>query len=54
MDPVTITYYALVCGTLSAVAPRFPRLPIRLGIGVVVGLVAATLLPQIKEALYLF
>lgn len=54
MDPVTIVYYALVCGTLSAVAPSVPRLPIRLAIGALVGLVAASVLPQIKEALYLF
>jgi len=48
MDPITLGFYAVVCGCLSAVAPSFPRLPIRLGIGAVVGLAAASVLPWIK------
>ncbi len=54
MDPITLGFYALVCGTLSAVAPRFPRLPIRLGIGAAVGLVAASVLPAIKGMLHIY
>jgi hypothetical protein len=53
MDPITLGFYAVVCGTLSVVAPKFPRLPIRLGIGVAVGLIAASILPLIKDVLYL-
>lgn len=52
MDPITLTFYAVVCGTLSAVAPRMPRLPVRLAIGAVVGLVAASLLPWIKGTFF--
>lgn len=48
MDPITLGFYAIVCGCLSVVAPRFPRLPIRLGIGAAVGLVAASVLPVLK------
>lgn len=54
MDPITLTFYALVCGCLSAVAPNFPRLPIRLGIGAAVGLVAASVLPMIKGMLVVY
>ena len=48
MDPVSLGFYAIVCGLLSAVAPNFPRLPVRLGIGALVGIVAASVLPWIK------
>jgi hypothetical protein len=48
MDPFTIGFYAIVCAGLSAVAPRVPRLPVRLAIGAVVGVIAASVLPQIK------
>ncbi|MCG6901742.1 MAG: hypothetical protein LJE68_03590 [Rhodobacter sp.] len=51
MDPIALGFYALVCGGLSVIAPNFPRLPVRLGIGAVVGLVAATVLPWIKGML---
>ena len=51
MDPITLGFYAIVCGGLSAVAPRFPRLAIRLGIGAVVGLVAASALPVLRGTL---
>jgi uncharacterized protein YjeT (DUF2065 family) len=51
MDPITLAFYAIVCGLLSAVAPRVPRLPLRLAIGAVVGIVAASLLPVIKGLL---
>lgn len=48
MDPISLTFYAVVCGTLSAASPVVHSLPVRLVIGAVVGLVAATLLPFIK------
>ena len=54
MDPISLGFYAVVCGILSAVAPNFPRLPIRLGIGAVVGVIAATVLPWIKGAMHLY
>ena len=51
MDPITLAFYAVVCGCLSAVAPKLPKLPVRLGIGAMVGLVAASVLPMIKGML---
>ncbi|MFN3147032.1 MAG: hypothetical protein ACE368_18205 [Paracoccaceae bacterium] len=48
MDPVSLGFYAIVCGLLGAVAPNFPRLPVRLGIGALVGVTAASVLPWIK------
>jgi hypothetical protein len=51
MDPIALTFYAVVCGLLSAASPRIPRLPVRLGIGAAVGLVAATVLPLVKQML---
>jgi len=48
MDPFTVGFYAIVCAGLSAVAPRVPRLPVRLAVGAVVGVIATTVLPQIK------
>jgi len=51
MDPITIIFYAIVCGCLSAVAPKLPRLPIRFGIGATVGILAATALPIIQSSL---
>ena len=49
MDPFTIGFYAIVCAGLSAVAPRVPKLPVRLAVGAAVGVIAATLLPEIKS-----
>lgn len=49
MDPITLIFYAVVCGSLSAIAPRFPGMPIRIGIGAAVGILAASLLPLIKD-----
>ena len=49
MDPITLGFYAVVCGLLSAAAPRVPKLPIRLALGAAVGLIAATVLPWLKN-----
>ena len=54
MDPIALAFYAVVCGVLSAVAPTVPRLPVRLAIGAVVGMVAASLLPALKGMLVLY
>jgi len=51
MDPITLGFYAIVCGCLSAFAPKVPRLPVRITIGAVVGLIAASALPWLKGAL---
>ena len=45
MDPISLAFYAVVCGLLSLFAPSLGgRMP-RLAIGAVVGVVAATVLP---------
>ena len=48
MDPLTLAFYGLVCGTLGWAGPRLGRPPVRFAIGLVVGLVAATILPMIR------
>jgi hypothetical protein len=50
MDPVTLSYYAVVCGTLGFLAPRLGRPFKRLVVGVVVGVVAAGALPLMRGA----
>lgn len=51
MDPVTISFYALVCGVLGLFAPRLGNPALRLGAGVLVGVAAASLLPALRAAL---
>lgn len=48
MDPISITFYALVCGSLSVAAPRLGGLVPRLAIGTGIGVVAALLLPVLR------
>ena len=48
MDPVTLTFYAIVCGLLSFFARPLENGAMRFGAGVVVGLVAAGLLPSLR------
>jgi hypothetical protein len=48
MDPVTVSYYAAVCGLLSAFTPRQGSYVLRLILGAVVGIVAAGLLPWLR------
>jgi len=49
MDPITLVFYAVVCGCLSVAAPKFPGMPIRLGVGAGVGILAASVLPYLKD-----
>jgi hypothetical protein len=51
MDPLSLGYYALVCGALSLAAPRWPTPGVRFLIGGAVGIVAAVLLPTLRGAL---
>lgn len=51
MDPVTLAFYAVVCALLSLGSSRFRTPLTRLAIGAVVGIVAAALLPVIRNAL---
>lgn len=54
MDMLSIAYYALVCSLLGLAGPRLGRAPIRLAIGAVVGIVAASLLPGLRIGLGLY
>ena len=49
-DPVAATYYAVVCGCLASVSPLVNPLVIRLGAGVIVGIIAALGLPVLRGA----
>jgi hypothetical protein len=50
MDPVTITFYAIVCALLGLAGPSLGRPLVRLGIGATVGLGAAALLPGLRAS----
>jgi hypothetical protein len=52
MDLITLSFYAVVCGCLSVAAPKLPGFPVRLGVGAAVGLLAASLLPFIKDMMH--
>ncbi|SLN43727.1 hypothetical protein [Roseisalinus antarcticus] len=51
MDPISLTFYAVVCACLSWAAPVLGGILPRLAIGAVVGMVAATLLPILRGLL---
>jgi hypothetical protein len=48
IDTTAIVWYAAICGILSALAPSFGGQATRIGIGAVVGILAATILPFLK------
>jgi hypothetical protein len=48
MDPVSLGFYAAVCGALSAAGPWLGNLVVRFGVGLLVGLVAALVLPAVR------
>ena len=45
MDPISLAFYAAVCGLLSLFAPNLGGRVPRLAVGAGVGVVAATVLP---------
>ncbi|MEM7720696.1 MAG: hypothetical protein AAF222_15985 [Pseudomonadota bacterium] len=45
MDPIALTFYAVVCGLLSLFAPKLGGRVPRLAVGAVVGVLAAAILP---------
>lgn len=51
MDPVTMGYYAAVCAALGLGAGRLRSAVLRVALGVVVGLLAAAVLPGLRAAL---
>ncbi len=48
MDPISLTFYAVICGLLSLVAPNLGGTLPRLAVGAVVGTVAALALPFLR------
>jgi hypothetical protein len=50
MDPVTMTYYGVICGGLAVVSPRLSPAAVRVVFGLVVGLLAAAVLPALRQA----
>lgn len=51
MDPISIGFYAMICGTLSAAGPILGGVIRRIMIGILVGAGAAWLLPILKTAM---
>lgn len=51
MDPISISFYAIICGLLALVAPSLKGVLPRLAIGAFVGVAAALALPMLKDAL---
>ncbi|MBX3579804.1 MAG: hypothetical protein KF723_21595 [Rhizobiaceae bacterium] len=51
MDPVTISFYAVVCGSLAILSPRIPTAVLRLVVGIAAGVAGASLLPFIRASL---
>ncbi|MFK7903387.1 MAG: hypothetical protein AB8B49_11165 [Nitratireductor sp.] len=47
-DSTSIIWYAAICGTLSAIAPSLGGTLSRIGIGALIGILAASLLPFLK------
>lgn len=48
MDFVALTFYAIVCGVLSLLAPNLGGRAQRLAIGAAVGVIAAAVLPAVR------
>lgn len=51
MDIMGLLYYGIVCGLLSWVSPRLGEPPVRVAMGVAVGIAAAGLLPYLRMML---
>jgi hypothetical protein len=48
IDATAVAWYAIICGALSALAPSFGGRLVRMLIGGVVGIIAATVLPMLR------
>ena len=51
MDLISVGFYAVICGSLSVLAPNFGNAAIRMGVGAVVGIAAAIILPMIRSSM---
>jgi hypothetical protein len=50
LDPVSMTYYAIVCGGLALASPLLNPVIVRLVAGAIVGVIAALVLPALRYA----
>ncbi len=48
MEPISLAFYASVCGILSVAAPQLGGFVPRLLIGGIVGVIAAVILPFVR------
>lgn len=48
MEPISLVFYAVVCGLLSVFAPSLGGAAPRMAIGAAVGVLAATALPVMR------
>ena len=48
MEPISLVFYAVICGLLSVFAPNLGGALPRMAFGAVVGLAAAAVLPFIR------
>ncbi|MEO0497005.1 MAG: hypothetical protein AAF141_06490 [Pseudomonadota bacterium] len=48
LDWTAMTFYAAICGSLAVIAPSTGGWPLRAGIGIFVGVVAAAVLPLFR------
>jgi hypothetical protein len=51
MDPVTMTYYGVICGALAFWSSWLESRWARFGIGIAVGLAAAAILPLARRTI---
>ena len=51
MDIMTLLFYGIVCGILAGLSPKIGEAPVRVAIGVAVGIAAAGLLPQLRAVI---
>ncbi|MCK0149963.1 hypothetical protein MWU54_08020 [Marivita sp. S6314] len=51
MDVTALAFYALVCGVLGWAAPRLGVPLVRFGIGALVGIIAASILPVVRAVM---
>jgi hypothetical protein len=48
MEPISLVFYAVVCGLLSVFAPNLGGVAPRMAVGAVVGIAAAAALPFLR------
>ena len=48
-DPVTMVFYGTICGVLALASPVVESRWTRFGVGIVVGLAAAFILPLVRR-----